>query len=179
MIWSAKYSPIGFCRLEGYDPFFATEEGIVEKLIKPIPAVNAAIFDTRGRVLLTRRSATVREPGKWCLPGGHFDGGEDWIKAVRREIMEEIGLEILDQELYGIYSDPEVTVSETPTKEGWYGQYLVACFIVREFRGEISPNSEVDEWDFFDVNDLPSPILKSHPVRIRDAAGFHGKVFVR
>jgi 8-oxo-dGTP pyrophosphatase MutT (NUDIX family) len=151
----------------------------VEHLIKPIPAVNAVFFDSRGRVLLTRRSASVREPGKWCLPGGHFDGGEDWIGAMRREVREEVGLNVLDQELCGIYSDPELTVSEAPSKEGWHGQYLVASFIIRVYEGEIVPNHEVDQWGWFDVGDLPSPMLKSHPVRIRDAAAFRGKVFVR
>jgi 8-oxo-dGTP pyrophosphatase MutT (NUDIX family) len=150
-----------------------------ETRIRPIPAVNAAIIDSSGRVLLTRRSSTVREPGKWCLPGGHLDGGEEWIAALRREVCEEVGLRVLEEELYGIYSNPEVTVSAEPSAEGWFGQFVVACFLVKEFEGIISPNHEVDLWDWFAPDALPSPMLKSHPVRVRDAFAFHGKVFVR
>jgi len=147
--------------------------------IRPVPAVNAAIIDPRGRVLLTRRSAVVREPGKWCLPGGHFDGGEDWVRAVRREVREEVGLDVIEEELYGIYSNPEVTVSAEPSTEGWYGQFVVACFLVRRFEGVVKVNHEVDLWGWFPGDALPSPLLKSHPVRIRDAFEFSGRVFVR
>ncbi len=147
--------------------------------IRPVPAVNAAILDAHERVLLTRRSAAVRESGKWCLPGGHFDGGEDWVAAVRREILEEVGLKIMNEELIGIYSDPKLTVSAVPTAEGWYGQFVVASFLVREYQGEVAPNDEVDEWGWFSPDKLPSPMLKSHPIRVQDAYRFNGKVFVR
>ncbi len=148
-------------------------------IIKPIPAVNAVIFDPAGRVLLTRRSAVVREPGKWCLPGGHFDGGEDWVSALRREVREEVGLRVLREELMGIYSDPALTVSRSPSPEGSYLQYVTACFIVREYEGEVVPNREVDQWGWYFPDSTPSPMLKSHPVRIHDAASFQGKVYVR
>src|SRR5512139_3042293 len=117
--------------------------------IKPIPAVNAVIRDSEGKVLLTRRSARVREPGKWCLPGGHLDGGEDWTSAVRREMREETGLRVLREQLVGIYSDPALTVSAEPSAEGWYGQYVVASFLVHEYEGRIEPNLEVAEWGWF------------------------------
>ena len=129
--------------------------------------------------MLTRRSTSVREPGKWCLPGGHFDGGEDWIAALRREVREEVGLQVLEEELYGIYSNPEVTVSAEPAADGWYGQFVVACFLVRKLDGTICPNHEVDLWDWFAPDALPSPMLKSHPIRVRDAFAFRRQVFVR
>ena len=44
--------------------------------IVPIASVNGVIFNPQREVLLTRRSAIVREPGKWCLPGGHLEIGE-------------------------------------------------------------------------------------------------------
>jgi len=149
------------------------------KPIRPVPAVNAAILDGEGRILLTLRSASVREPGKWCLPGGHFDGGEDWIGAVRREVLEEIGLRVPAPMLYGLYSDPEVTVSKHPFPEGWRPQYVVAAFLVRRHEGEVKPNSEVADWGWFRPESLPSPMVVSHPVRVADAFRFNGTVFVR
>ncbi|NWG14400.1 MAG: NUDIX hydrolase [Acidobacteria bacterium] len=147
--------------------------------IRPIPAVNAVIVNGESKVLLTRRSSRVREPGKWCLPGGHLDGGEDWIAALRREVREETGLSVLREELIGIYSDPELTVSTEPSADGWHGQYVVACFLVRSYEGEVAPNAEVCEWGWFSADDLPSPMLVSHPIRIRDAFRFDGTAFVR
>src|SRR5262245_11100641 len=70
--------------------------------IVPIPAVNGIVMNDRGEVLLTRRSPLVRESGKWCLPGGHLELGEDWATAVIREIREEVGLESRALKLVGL-----------------------------------------------------------------------------
>lgn len=147
--------------------------------IRPLPAVNGVIFNERREVLLTKRSALVREPGKWCLPGGHLDGGEDWVTAVRRELREEVGIEVTAEKLVGIYSDPKLTVTENILPGGYHGHFIVASFLVTAYSGEIVPNQEVAEWAWFDIERLPEPILKSHPIRVRDAYQFKGEVFVR
>lgn len=147
--------------------------------IVPYPAVNVAIVSPDGKILLTRRSAVIREPGKWCLPGGHLDGGESWVDAVRRETREEVGLEIVSERLVGLYSDPALTVTEQPLEKGHHGQFVVALFLVTEFRGEVRPSHEVDAWEWFSPERLPSPMIKSHPIRVEDAFRFEGEVFVR
>ena len=147
--------------------------------VRLIPAVNAVIFNDRREVLLTKRSEKVREPGKWCLPGGHFDPGEDWRTALRREVAEEIGLEVLEETLSGIYSDPKLTVTERELPDGKFGQFITATFIVVSYRGEVVINHESSEWAYFPVMELPTPILKSHPIRIQDAFEFKGQAFVR
>jgi len=149
------------------------------KEIRPIPAVNAIILNQSGLLLLTRRSAKVREPGKWCLPGGHLEGGEDWISALRREVLEEVGLRVGGQKLVGIYSDPNVTIAADPLSDGYQGQYVVASFLVTDYDGEVTPNHEVDEWGWFSFDQLPNPMLRSHPIRVEDARSFCGEVFVR
>jgi len=148
-------------------------------LIVPIPAVNAAIFNPRGEILLTRRSNKVREPGKWVLPGGHVENGEDWATANRREVEEETGLKVVAQTLMGLYSDPTVTVTAEVLKGGFHGQFVVVVYKVANFSGEPNPNEEVDDWDWFNLDNLPDPLLKSHPIRIADAFAFNGKVFLR
>jgi len=147
--------------------------------IKPLPAVNGIIFNERREVLLTRRSAHIREPGKWCLPGGHLDGGEDWRTAIRRELFEEVGITVTSEKLVGIYSDPNLTVTSEILPEGYFGQFVVASFLIETFDGDIKPNHEVDAWEYFPIDRLPAPILKSHPIRVEDALRFTGEVFVR
>lgn len=44
--------------------------------------------------LVTRRGAHVSSPGLWELPGGKVEPGESPRQALRREICEELGLEI-------------------------------------------------------------------------------------
>lgn len=56
------------------------------------------------RIVLVRR----RDNGKWALPGGMVDWGEDIPTTVRRELAEETGLDVLKtSRLVGIYSAPD------------------------------------------------------------------------
>ena len=54
------------------------------------------------QVLLIQR-AVDPEMGKWALPGGHVDGGEMPIDALKRELLEEVGLPIHVNELLDIF----------------------------------------------------------------------------
>lgn len=60
---------------------------------KPEAGCGAAIRDADGRLLLIQR---LREPeaGAWGLPGGKIDFGEPAMETARREIAEELGIEI-------------------------------------------------------------------------------------
>jgi 8-oxo-dGTP pyrophosphatase MutT (NUDIX family) len=148
--------------------------------IIPIPAVNTAIFNENNEILLTRRSESVREPGKWCLPGGHLEVGEFWLEGAIRETQEEVGITVKQAILCGIYSDPQLTVTDGPVNpDGLRAQFVAALFKVLSYEGKISPNHEVDDWDWFSPENLPDPILKSHPIRALDAFHFNGTVFVR
>jgi 8-oxo-dGTP pyrophosphatase MutT (NUDIX family) len=65
--------------------------------VKDIPntfyriSAKALILDGQKRFLLERE-----ENGLWELPGGGIDHGEHPIETIKREIMEEMGLEVLD-----------------------------------------------------------------------------------
>ena len=57
-----------------------------------------------GRIVLVQR----RDNGKWSLPGGVVDWGEDIPSTVRRELAEETGLDLIKiNRLVGVYSDPQ------------------------------------------------------------------------
>jgi len=57
-----------------------------------------------GQIVLIRR----RDNGKWALPGGIVDWGEDVPAAVKRELAEETGLELVKiRRLVGVYSSPD------------------------------------------------------------------------
>jgi nucleoside triphosphatase len=59
----------------------------------PLPAVAALIAGPSGRVLIVR---THKWSGLWGVPGGKVDYGETLETALKREMLEEVGLEIRD-----------------------------------------------------------------------------------
>lgn len=56
-------------------------------------AVVAVIFDSKGRILLTRRARNPYK-GYLDLPGGFVDPGESAEEALRREIKEELCIDV-------------------------------------------------------------------------------------
>ncbi len=71
----------------------------------PALTTDCVIYDRGGRVLLIRRG---NEPfkGAYALPGGFVEIGETVEAACRREMQEEVGIELGALRLVGVYSDP-------------------------------------------------------------------------
>jgi len=58
--------------------------------------VAAALIVHEGRYLLTRRKADVHLGGLWEFPGGKREPGESLEECLRRELREEVGIEITE-----------------------------------------------------------------------------------
>ncbi len=56
--------------------------------------VACAIIELGGKVLCTQRSASMSMPLKWEFPGGKINDGESPEECLRRELIEELGVEI-------------------------------------------------------------------------------------
>ncbi|HEX3129703.1 MAG TPA: (deoxy)nucleoside triphosphate pyrophosphohydrolase [Thermoanaerobaculia bacterium] len=57
--------------------------------------VVAAVVEREGRLLLCRRPAGKRHAGLWEFPGGKIHPGESVSEAARRELAEELAVEVL------------------------------------------------------------------------------------
>jgi len=114
--------------------------------------VSGIIFDKQNRVLLCHR----RDRDFWNLPGGGLEKGEFLLNGLKREIMEETGLEIEAIKLVGVYDKPEESD-------------IVFVFACQSTGGEIATNAEADKIEYFSLEDLPKNIIKKHTERIKDA----------
>lgn len=81
---------------------FQTVIGVIFR--HPVPGTSIIPILPDGRIVLIQR----RDNGLWSLPGGMVDWGEDIPTAVRRELGEETGLELVKiRRLVGVYSAPD------------------------------------------------------------------------
>lgn len=90
------------------------EHGVLWKLRRNAPSVSAFIVRD-DRILLGRRAL---EPwaGCWETPGGYVNQGEQPRDAIRREVQEELGLEVVVLSLYDVFVHewaPKVWVQNT------------------------------------------------------------------
>ena len=60
----------------------------------PVDVAVGVLIDAAGRFLLTSRPAGKVYAGYWEFPGGKLEAGESVEQALRRELYEELGIEI-------------------------------------------------------------------------------------
>jgi|TARA_B110000259_G_C14020407_1_gene402812 8-oxo-dGTP diphosphatase len=62
--------------------------------MKKITHVVCAIFEQDGEILICRRKEGLKNERKWEFPGGKVIDGESMLKALKREIKEELNIDI-------------------------------------------------------------------------------------
>ncbi|HEV2403149.1 MAG TPA: NUDIX domain-containing protein [Candidatus Saccharimonadales bacterium] len=67
----------------------------------PVLIADVVVVDN-GKVLLVQQRKQVAH-GLWSYPGGHVEAGETIADAVRREVHEELGAELVGAELLKVY----------------------------------------------------------------------------
>lgn len=109
---------------------------------QPIAAVGAVIKKNRRVLLIKRRFEPSR--GKWSIPGGLVELGEPVKDAVKREILEEVGLEIRLIKLI------DVVDNITRDKDGRIRfHYILSDYLASPVRGVPRGNEEVLELGWF------------------------------
>lgn len=107
----------------------------------------SGVLQQEQQVLLCLRKNTEFYPDYWAFPVGRVEAGENFIDALRRELFEEIGVQMLNCENLTTLYDYEQNIEHVVYK-------------VSEWRGEID-NMEPEfcqsvEW--FSLDSLPSPL---------------------
>jgi ADP-ribose pyrophosphatase YjhB (NUDIX family) len=111
-----------------------------------------------GRIVLIRR----RDNGLWSLPGGMVDWGEDIPTTVRRELIEETGLDLVEiRRLVGVYSAPD----RDPRI------HSICVVVEAKVQGEMAIQDalEVIEIQAFSPSSLPNgPMSHDHSRQLQD-----------
>lgn len=89
----------------------------------PEPTVGAVIFNKKGKLLLVKSPKWF---DKFVLPGGHIELGEKAEEALKREIKEEIGLDIENIEFIQ-YQDAIYTPEFAKKKHFLYLDFIAEC----------------------------------------------------
>ena len=94
----------------------------------PLVGVGALIHDADGRILLIKRRFEPNK-GKWSLPGGLLETGERLVDGSRREVREELGVEL---EIEGMFQVSEELIRDGAGKTRFH-------FVLVDFLASLAP----------------------------------------
>lgn len=118
----------------------------------PLAGVSVIVTNLAGDVLLLKHSYG---PAVWSLPGGGLSRGEDPIAAARREVREELGVDLARLEVVGTL---EEELSGSP-----HTAHIFTGVCDRQPRPD---RREVTEARFFPSHSLPEPLGETTRARI-------------
>ena len=100
------------------------------------PAARIIVENEKGEILFIRRT----DNGKLGIIAGALEEGETIEECIRREAREEAGIELIDLEVIGISSNPDIETVYYPNKD--VTQYLTIEFYSNKWAGNPKPDLE-------------------------------------
>ena len=116
---------------------------------RPIAGVGVVVFRNEEVLLVKRKKAPYK--GQWSIPGGKQRLGETVTQAVRRELMEETGVEVNELTLIDVI---DIMVPDEEGKILYH--YIVADYRAHWLSGECSPGDDALDVEWFNLNKLGS-----------------------
>ena len=119
------------------------------------PKVGVGVFVIKDSKILLGKRKGSHGAGLWSLPGGHLEAGETFEGTCRRELLEEIGVDI-------ILPFTKVDFSEDFFEEN--DSHYVTCYFMvsgKNVPDEVPPvePDKCEEWAWFSREDVPTPLF--------------------
>lgn len=114
------------------------------KYKKPRLTVDGAIVQ-ESKILLIKRNINPFK-NRWALPGGHVEYGEKVEDAAVREVLEETGLKVEIEKLFGVYSEP----GRDPR-----GHTVTIVYLMNVVGGKLKSGDDASDARFFELEKLP------------------------
>lgn len=110
--------------------------------------VSCWIMNKNGDILLQKRTANKRRnPNKWAKTGGQVDSGESAEEAIFREVKEELGIEIPQEQIKVV----EIRKSDDKNKRFAYNFIFVVNYKINEYTLQ---KDEVAEVKYVSIEDM-------------------------
>ncbi len=130
----------------------------------PAVAVDAAVFDADGLLLLAQRADT----GDWCMPGGAADVGESPSAGAVRETREETGLLVRATRVIGVFDNRTWGLPSIAR----HAYYLV--FECEVLGGELTPSIETTDFRWVTEEEAVAlPLFRAHVWKVPEAFRLH------
>lgn len=99
------------------------QKGRIQKGRIHMKLVTAAVIANNGKILIAQRSGNQNQAGKWEFPGGKIEPGETPEECLKREIKEELGIDIEVNDFFGesIYQYESGEIKLIAYKARWVG----------------------------------------------------------
>lgn len=117
-----------------------------------LPGTSVLVLDSLGHVLLIERT----DVSGWGLPGGFMEPGESFEDAGRREVHEELGLDLNRLSLLNVFSGPELYFRYDHGDEV---HNVTAAFTASTDQTPVISSDEIKSVRFFSPDRFPDDIL--------------------
>ena len=114
--------------------------------------VGLFVFNENKQVLMQLRT----DYNQWGFPGGAMELGESFEETAKRELKEEINLDIIDSTMIKVLSGKD-TYREYPNGDKLYD--ITAIFVITNYSGDLKVNDEESKkLEWFIIDELPENI---------------------
>lgn len=117
-----------------------------------VPMTALLFLRSDNKILLLRRKNTGYEDGNYCFPGGHVEKGEPIHEALIREVKEEIGINIRENDLKLIH------ILNRKIDDNAYVDFIFEC---NKWEGNpyIVETDKSDDLQWFAIDNVPENII--------------------